>query len=347
MSMCWRWREPWSPPPSCYNHRRDHYLRSEFRARACDLSTPLISAAIAARQSSSSAPRVSTSRRWMSAPIRASHRDGATRRRTTHRAADLHRWCAVGGYRRARRARARGQARLLLANRTRRRCRAMRRQRDMTESDVPCGLVQLSPGAMSSPISRWPSDDPRRGKRRRDLRADAGEHRHHGARARASARGGSRPRRRARRLRGSDRSPPSLASWLHIGSLAMKLEPDARRQPLLSDRPRRGDRRALRQAASVRCRSRGRRELSGVATFPSGDKAVVADLPVRAPGLEHLLRSPLSRSVSGARHGRRRVHRRSVGLHQADRRSALGRAVPRARDRDRRLCAGGGARGHA
>ena len=46
-----------------------------------------------------------------------------------------------------------------------------------------------------------------------------------------------------------------LGIWLHVGSLGMKLVVGQGRQPLLSHRSGRGDRRALRQAAYVRCRS--------------------------------------------------------------------------------------------
>ncbi len=59
-----------------------------------------------------------------------------------------------------------------------------------------------------------------------------------------------------------------LGIFLHIGSLAIKLDADARGQPLLSHRSRRRDRRALRQAAYVRRRPRRRGKLSRVPALP-------------------------------------------------------------------------------
>ena len=70
-----------------------------------------------------------------------------------------------------------------------------------------------------------------------------------------------------------------LGIWLHVGSLAVKLDKIriANRSYLIDPEGR--DRRALRQAAYVRRRSCRRRELSRVANFKPGEKAVLADLP--------------------------------------------------------------------
>ena len=62
----------------------------------------------------------------------------------------------------------------------------------------------------------------------------------------------------------------ALGIYVHVGSLAMKASADKAVEPLVPDRPRGRDRRALRQDPHVRRRPQGRRELSRVAQLPAG-----------------------------------------------------------------------------
>ena len=131
-----------------------------------------------------------------------------------------------------------------------------------------------------------------------------------------------------------------LGIFLHVGSLAIKLSARKGRQPLVPDRPQGRHRRPLRQDPHVRCRSRGRRELSGVAQL-SSRRNRRRRRPAVGPARTHgLLRPALPLALPRAGGGRLLVPRHSLGVHQADRRGALACARPRPRDRERRLRAG-------
>ncbi len=109
------------------------------------------------------------------------------------------------------------------------------------------------------------------------------------------------------------------------------------RQPLVPDRSAGRDRRALRQDPHVRRRSRRRRELSRIAQLPAR-RARRGGRPALGPARpDDLLRPALSRALPRAGRGRRVVPRHPVGLHPADRRSALARADARPRHRERLL----------
>ncbi len=88
-------------------------------------------------------------------------------------------------------------------------------------------------------------------------------------------------------LAGLREAAAQLGIWLLIGSLALKTD-DRRRalcQPVLPDRARRRDCRALRQDPHVRRAGRRGRDLPRIGGYRPGDRAVLAETPFGRIGL--------------------------------------------------------------
>ena len=128
-----------------------------------------------------------------------------------------------------------------------------------------------------------------------------------------------------------------LGIWLHIGSLGMKLASGkvANRSYLIAPDGEIAARYDKLHMFDVDLA--GGESYRESRTFDPGGTAVLADLPWGRLGMSicYDLRFPaLYRALAT---GRRRHDRRAGGLHQADRRGALARALARPRHRDRRL----------
>ena len=151
-------------------------------------------------------------------------------------------------------------------------------------------------------------------------------------------------RRRSRRRKTTPASPPfaswraSSAIWLHIGSLAIKVSPDKAANRVVPDRSER----ATSSPATTRstCSTSTSPTAKAIASRSSYQRRRTRRRrrPAVGPARpDDLLRSALPLALSRAGRSRRVVPGHSLGIHAADRRSALARADARPRHRERRV----------
>ena len=189
----------------------------------------------------------------------------------------------------------------------------LRRWRTPTRHDLLArqALSRRAGAAPLGPLGRRQSGsgraaDPARGARRRRLCADAGEHRADGAQARADAASGADRGGERARWRGFARSPASSASSCISARSPSSSTPTRVANRSYLHRPRRRDRRALRQAAYVRCRSCRRREPPRVCHVPPRRQGGRCRSSLRPARALHLLRPPLPAALPRARHSQAR-----------------------------------------
>ena len=273
-STCWRSPAPWSPAAFCCRlldiglgfaylkgnaAELDKKASNDNEPESC--STPRPFAAFAARPSVCSTARAPAFIEIdVSGEPCVARRDDLPRLWPAHRAADLHRRHACRRLSGTCRARARGETRSAGSRNRSRRWR-LPSCNDGGANPSAWGWCSFAPAAPSNRIIETAE-----------------------ALIRRAAKGGAEyvqtpentaimelePERLLAAVETEERSAPlahlrglakELGIFLHVGSLGIKLGPAQNRQPLLSHRPGRGGGGALRQAASLRCRSCRRREL--------------------------------------------------------------------------------------